>query len=64
LAWKDLLGGKPLQLAPGKTAPKINAREHRLGGFATVLARITIEDTAGEVRLESFHQVEVGRLLA
>lgn len=64
LTWKDLLGGKPLELAPGKIAPKIDARDHQLDGFATALARVTIEDTAGDVRLESFHQVEVGRLLA
>lgn len=64
LAWKDLLGGKPLELGPGKSGPKIDSREYELEGFATILARIVLEDSAGEIRLESFHQVEVSRLAA
>lgn len=64
LTWKDLLGGKPMELEPGKSGPNIDTREYDLDGFATVLARVELEDRDGDVRLESFHQVEVERLTA
>lgn len=62
LTWHDLLGGKPLELPPGKSAPKVDSREYDLDGYGAVLARISLGDIDGELRLESFHQVDIDRL--